>query len=172
MGTLNHKRLSVYLNDHLAGATGGVELVKRIHQENEGTSYSEALARLEHEIEEDRETLTAIMERLDVEQNQFKVSLGWIGEKLGRLKVNDQLIGYSPLSRLVELEAMTLGVTGKLAMWKVLQHVAGGDGRLAEFDLGELIARADRQQSELETLRLRAADEALTAESHVVSSTA
>ena len=55
-----------------------------------------------------------------------------------------------------------LGVTGKMALWRALQHVAGGDGRLAEFDFAALIERANRHQDGLEELRLRAAHEALT----------
>ena len=166
--TLHDKRLSTYLNDHLAGATGGLELVKRTASSNEGTPYEEFLTRLVREIEEDRETLKAIMDRLDIDQNQLKVSLGWMAEKVGRLKLNDQLIGYSPLSRLVEFEGLMLGVTGKMALWRALQHVAGGDGRLAEFDFGALIARAEAHQTGLEELRLQAAHEALT-EQAVVS---
>jgi hypothetical protein len=165
--SLHDKRLSTYLNDHLAGATGGLELAKRTRGSNEDSPYGEFLTLLEREIDEDRETLKAIMDRLDIDKNQLKVSLGWMAEKVGRLKLNDQLVGYSPLSRLVEFEALMLGVTGKLALWRSLQHVAGGDGRLAEFDFGALIERAERQQSGLEELRLKAAAEALTADAAV-----
>jgi hypothetical protein len=162
--SLHDKRLSTYLNDHLAGATGGLELAKRTRGSNEDSPYAGFLAQIEREIDEDRETLKAIMEALDVDQNQLKVSLGWMAEKVGRLKLNDQLVGYSPLSRLVEFEALTLGVTAKLGLWRSLQHVAGGDGRLAGFDFADLIGRAERQQAGLEELRLRAAAEALTAD--------
>ena len=165
--TLHDKRLSTYLNDHLAGATGGLELVKRTASSNEGTPYEEFLTRLVREIDEDRETLKAIMDRLDIDQNQLKVSLGWMAEKVGRLKLNDQLIGYSPLSRLVEFEGLMLGVTGKMALWRSLQSVAGGDGRLAEFDFAALIARADSHQEGLEELRLQAAHQALTEQAAV-----
>jgi hypothetical protein len=165
--SLHSKRLSTYLNDHLAGATGGLELAKRTRGSNKGTPYGEVLERLETEIGDDRETLKAIMDRLDVEKNQLKVSLGWMAEKVGRLKLNDQLVGYSPLSRLIEFEGLIVGVTAKLAVWNSLQHVAGGDGRLAEFDFADLIARAERQLSELEQLRVTAAHEALTEDAAV-----
>ena len=161
--SLHDKRLSTYLNDHLAGATGGLELVKRTRGSNEDTPpYGEFLATLEREIEEDRTTLMAIMDALDVDKNQLKVSFGWLAEKVGRLKLNDQLVGYSPLSRLIEFEGLMLGITGKLALWRALQRVAGGDGRLAEFDFAALIDRAERQRNDMEALRLQAADEALT----------
>ena len=44
-------------------------------------------------------------------------------EKAGRLKMNGELFEYSPLSRLVEFEGLTLGVTGKLSLWKVLEQL-------------------------------------------------
>ena len=51
--------------------------------------------------------------------------MGWTGEKLGRLKLNGQLLGYSPLSRLIELEGLMLGIAGKLAMWIALSSRSG-----------------------------------------------
>ena len=40
---LDHKLLGIYLNDHLAGSTVGVELAKRAMASNEGTHYGEVL---------------------------------------------------------------------------------------------------------------------------------
>src|SRR5918911_1194517 len=111
---MNLKYLSVYLNDHLAGATGGRELAKRAAASNEDSEYGPFLAELEHEIAEDRASLIRIMERFDVKQDRLKTTGAYIGEMLGRLKPNAQLTGYSPLSRVVELEFLVLGVTGKL----------------------------------------------------------
>jgi hypothetical protein len=36
---LDHKLLSIYLNDHLAGSTSGIELAKRSAANNRGTPY-------------------------------------------------------------------------------------------------------------------------------------
>ena len=112
-------RLAIYLNDHLAGATVGLELARRSAGSNRGSPYGPFLDKLAGEIHEDRESLLEIMRSLQVGVDQVKVSAGWAAEKLGRLKLNGQLLGYSPLSRLVELEALTLGVTGKLGLWRI-----------------------------------------------------
>ena len=81
-------------------------------------------------------------------------------EKVGRLKPNGQLTGYSPLSRVVELEGLALGVTGKLGLWKALRELVDEEPRLDAAELDRLRERAERQQAELEEHRLRAAGEA------------
>ena len=150
--------LPIYLNDHLGGSVSGAELAKRAAANNEGSSMGELLARLAVEIEEDRETLKRIMERLDVRPDPVKQAGGWLLEKVGRAKLNGQLTGYSPLSRLVELEGLMLGVTGKLSLWEVLDSL--GDPALAEFDLPGLAERARRQRDELAERRIEAARDA------------
>jgi hypothetical protein len=160
--TLHKKRLGTYLNDHLAGSTAGIELAKRTTGNNEGTPYGDFLASVLVEVEEDRDTLKDIMKRLDIDQNALKVSMGWAAEKLGRLKLNDQLIGYSPLSRLIELEGLMLGVSGKRALWQALQPVLDGHPALTGISFDALVARAEGQIHGLEHHRRQAAIEALT----------
>jgi len=119
------------------------------------------LEALAEEIDEDRRALLAVMERLEVGEDHLKIALAWGAEKVGRLKLNGELFGYSPLSRLEELEALSLGVEGKLALWRTLRSTHGEDPRLAGIDLDELIGRAQSQRRRLERRRLEAAGEAL-----------
>jgi hypothetical protein len=118
---------------------------------------------LASEIESDRETLKGLMRHLEIGEDQVKKVVGWAGEKLGRLKLNGQLLGYSPLSRLLELEGLCLGVEGKLELWRSLKLIVSEDARLTGFDFDNLIDRAERQREVLERNRLRASEEALTA---------
>lgn len=153
-------RIAIYLNDHLAGATVGVELGRRLRASNEGDpEFGPALAEICVEIEEDRETLKAVMERLDVGQSRLKPAAAMLGERLGRLKLNGQLRGYSPLSRLAELELLQVGVAGKRRLWRALERTHADD--LSGFDLGSLAERATGQLRRLETLHLKAAALAL-----------
>lgn len=99
------------------------------------------------------------MQRLGVGPHRVKDTAAWTLEKLGRLKPNNRLLGYSPLSRLIEIEGLVLGVTGKLALWEALRS-AIGDG-LEGIDFEQLSKRAGNQRSRLEQLRRRAAAEAL-----------
>jgi hypothetical protein len=153
--------LAIYLNDHLAGSTAGVELARRAASNNAGNEYGRVLSDIAREIEEDRATLEALMDRLDVGRDRVKTAAAWVMERAGRLKPNGHLLTYSPLSRLEELEFLLLGVSGKLSMWRALDHAI--HERLGGIELSQLEARAESQRERLEALRLRAADEALTA---------
>jgi hypothetical protein len=52
---------------------------------------------------------------LDIPVVRVKVYAGWAAEKAGPLRLNGRLLNPSPLSGLVELEAVRLGVEGKAA---------------------------------------------------------
>jgi hypothetical protein len=149
MPFLGRDLLAIYLNDHLAGATGAVELIRRTLAANEGTELGAYLETLAREVEEDRNELMAIMERLEIGTDRMKVAAGWAAEKVGRLKLNGRLTGYSPLSRLIELESMLLGVQGKLSAWRALRQLSPGEARLDAEQLDRLAARAERQIDEL-----------------------
>jgi hypothetical protein len=155
------KRLRIYLNDHLAGSVAGCELAKRALAENRGNEYGRLLARIVGEIEEDQRALRDVMARLEVPVARPKVAAAWAAEKIGRLKLNGQLRGYSPLSRLLELEGLVVGVRGKLALWRSLEQLAAAEPRLAAMDFESLARRANDQQEELESHRLQAAADAL-----------
>lgn len=153
--------LAVYLNDHLAGSVVGVELARRVAKQNSGNEYGREMGEITREIEQDREALVRIMDRLGVRRKRLRLAAAWIGEKLGRLKTNRRLFSYSPLSRLLELEGLVIGITGKLSLWRALDQMNSTDLRLDEERIEELIARAESQRDRVETLRVRAASETL-----------
>ena len=154
--------LAIYLNDHLAGATLGVELARRLRSSNKGDAeFGQPLARLCKEIVADRETLIRLLERLDVRPDPVKPALARVAEKLGRLKPNGRLRNYSPLSRVLELEFLSGMVGGKLQLWNALEQSHGES--LDGFDFHDLAARADSQGQRLEDLHLAATQRALPA---------
>jgi hypothetical protein len=153
----SRKLLGIYLNDHRLGATVALELVKRAESENEGTEFGEFLADLHEAIETDRSTLEDLMEALGVGKDPLKHAAAWAGEKVGRLKLNGQLRGYSPLSRLTELETLSLGVEGKVALWRALREIAPTEPALAGSDYEALLKSAQSQRRRLERYRVRAA---------------
>jgi hypothetical protein len=153
--TDSDRLLAIYLNDHLAGAALGVELARRLRSSNRGDpEFGEPLARICAEIEADRETLTQLTERLNVARNPVKPALARLAERLGRLKPNGRLRGYSPLSRVLELEILSSGIGGKMQLWNALEQSFGE--RLDGFDFHALAERADRQGQEVEDLHLAA----------------
>jgi len=152
--------LAIYLNDHLAGSTVGVELARRARGANSGSELGQLLDRLGREIEEDRDALGAVMDAVGARRDRLKKAAAWLGEKAGRLKLNGQLTGYSPLSKLIELEGLNLGIEGKSRLWAVLGELS--DPRLSSFDFPALAQRAERQRSELEPFRLAAGRESFS----------
>lgn len=155
---LERRLTAIYLQDHLAAATAAVELARRARGQNPDGELGAFLDRLADENEEDRQALVAIMERLEVETDRVKVSGAWAAEKLGRLKLNGRLAGYSPLSRLIELEGLTTAASARLSTWLNLRAAHGE--KLIDFDLVELIARAQHQ---LDALRSHTQDAAIAA---------
>ena len=151
--------LGIYLNDHLAGATGGSELVRRAAAGQQGSPSGPALQQLADDIEQDREALLEIMKTLEVPVRQYKVYAAWAAEKVGRLKLNGHLLSRSPLSSLLELEALRLGVEGKASLWRSLRQVA--DSRLDQARLEQLLAAAEAQVRTLEEMRVQTAAQLL-----------
>jgi hypothetical protein len=154
--------LGIYLNDHLAGATAGTELARRIAASHGRSAVGGPLHQLAAEVAQDRAALQDIMGALGVPVRGYKVYAAWVGEKAGRLKFNGHLLTKSPLSYLEELEMMRLGVEGKAAGWRTLRVLAGSDKRLDAARLDDLIARAQRQSDVLEELRVGAAGQVIT----------
>jgi hypothetical protein len=167
-GSPDPKLIGVYLNDHLAGATGGVDLARRLARAHGDTEGDQALHRMATEIAEDRESLLQIMAALAVPVRRYKVVGGWLAEKVGRLKLNGRLFRRSPLSSVLELETMMLGVQGKEAGWRTMRAVAEHDDRLDVARLDELLARAQSQAAMLEELRMRAVEEVFSARASAV----
>ena len=148
--------LGIYLNDHLTGATAGIELAKRCMGSNEDTPLGHYLARFVGEIVEDRDAVRDLLARLGVGENRAKQLGGYVAEKLGRLKFNGQLTGYSDLSRLIEVEGLCLGVEGRISLLRSLQRIRRHP-HVAVMDLDKMLERAQRQRVELEEFRLEAA---------------
>lgn len=163
MPTTITEHLETYLQDHRAGAESGSDLARRMLSENEGTPYEDFLAHLAEEIEEDVSTLEQIMDRLDVDRSALKAAAAKVGEKVGRLKPNNALTSYSPLSRVLEFEGLRAGVQGKLSLWDSLLEIAPFDERIDAEEIGALIQRAEAQLKGLRVHHRLAAREALAA---------
>ncbi len=154
--------LPIYVQDHLALSLAGIRLARRCRAENAGTALGRYLERLVPELEEDRAVLGDIARNLGGRPSRLKEAAAALGERLGRLKPNGRIVGYSALSRLWELEALAAGTDARHALWKVLGRAARRDPRLRGFDVERHEERAREQRGELERHRVRAADEAFS----------
>ena len=157
---MNEKLLRIYLQDHHAGSTTGLELARRIRGSNKGNEYGQAMAKIVDEIAADKKALEGIMDDLGFGADKIKDIGAWALEKAGRLKLNGQITGYSPLSRVVELEGLMTGITGKIGLWVALLQIAPEEPRLDAAHLERLRERGESQRTTVEELRERAAREA------------
>jgi hypothetical protein len=158
---MGDRAIDVYLNDHLAGATLGSDLAEQIRARHEGDPLGAVMAPLAHEIEEDRERLVDLMERMDVKRNPIKQATGWLAEKTSRVKFSGIGSGEPDQSAFMALESLALGVEGKASLWRALTEIQSQYPALIATDLLELIARADRQHELLERERLAVGARAL-----------
>jgi hypothetical protein len=158
------RAIDVYLNDHLAGATLGSNLAEQIRDRHEGTPLGDVMRTIAAQVEEDRRTLIDLMERLDVSRNPVKQATGWVAEKASRVKFSGAVSGEPDHGAFMALESLTLGVLGKLSLWRALEQVEGEYPELASVDLDGLIARAEAQHGTLEQQRLAAGRRALARE--------
>src|SRR5688500_2809622 len=148
--------LAIYLRDHHAGATAGLEVARRSARANRGGELRVFLERLVSEIEEDRRELERMMRELGVKPSRGKDTAALVAAKAGRLKLNGRLREYSPLSRVLELEGLVIGVTGKLALWRTLEACGRLDDSWRPV-LERLHERGEAQRAELERHRAAAA---------------
>ena len=152
-GIRNADLLGVYTNDHLASATGGVELVSRMLGRWRGTSYEPRLEELLDELREERSALRSQMERLGLPVREYKQALVWLGEKASRAKLNGHLLSRSPLSDLVEFEFIATAVLAKRAGFETLRAAAETDPRIDRALFDRLIDQADKQHHWLADVR-------------------
>jgi hypothetical protein len=141
---MTSRLLRIYLQDHHAASAGGVALALR------ALGPHHPLAK---QIGRDREALERIMRQLSIPPSAIKVGMVRVAERAGRLKLNGTLFKRSPLSAVIELETLVVGVRGKEALWKALQEADVG----SKDDLEALVESARAQGAELEALRLKAA---------------
>jgi hypothetical protein len=153
--------MNVYLNDHLAGAMLGSALAEQIRDRHEGTPLGEVMRSIATQVEEDRQTLLDLMERMGTSKSPVKQATGWVAEKASRAKFSGVVSREREHGAFMALESLTLGVEGKTSMWKVLREVASQYPALASTNLNELIDRAEAQHTTLESERLAAGARAL-----------
>lgn len=151
-----HKAMDVYLNDHLAGSMLGSDLARQIQVHNKDTPLGELMQTLAPQIEEDRQTLVALMARMGTPKNPVKQAGAWVAEKATRVKFGGLTSGKPELGTFLALESLALGVRGKLSLWKALALVSDQHPAISSVNLDELIDRAQAQYELLERERLAA----------------
>ena len=156
---MSREHLATYLNDHLAGSVTALEILDRLAEE--ASDLQPFVTGLKRDIEADQQVLVDLMAKLGITQSRFRKAGGWLAERIveAKLEVDDQSGGL--LRRLERLEAVALGIDGKLALWRSLFAASSTDVRLQGPGYGDLIERARQQRENVEALRVEAARAAL-----------
>lgn len=150
--------LGTYLNDHLAGATAGVNLAQMASEEHRGDEHGAFFGEIASEIKADYEKLERLLGELGIDRSATKTAAAEIGSKMMAPKFTG---GDDQLNAFVTLETLSIGVEGKLCMWKALKLVEDSNATLGSFDLDGLLERARSQRDRLEARRLEVAPQAL-----------
>ncbi|MCT1434101.1 hypothetical protein [Dietzia maris] len=148
--------LHTYMQDHHAGAAAGIDLFRRVAEDHDDPETRKVVSRIGDETVDDLRSLEELMTLAGTSPSMLKDLPAKAAEKFGQLKPNRRAAERSPLSDLVELEALTLAVTGKTLGFKALLDI--DDPRLPQPTLEKLVERAEQHGRELEKLRLRCTD--------------
>jgi hypothetical protein len=154
-----YEGLEVYLTDHLAGATAGVNLSEMAAEEHRADEHGAFFGEIASEIKADFETLERLVDELGVGKSATKTAAAEIGSKV----MAPKFVGGDDdeLNAFITLETLSMGVEGKVCMWKALKTVEDAYPTLESYDLDELIARGQSQRERIEAARLEIAPQAL-----------
>ncbi|HEU4342524.1 MAG TPA: hypothetical protein VFU31_13230 [Candidatus Binatia bacterium] len=158
---MNNEHLAAYLNDHLAGSVAAVELLEHLENAHAGTEMARLFAAVLADIEADRQELKGLMDRLHISESRPRKATAWLAGKMTELKLRLEDRAGGPLRLLEGVEAVALGIEGKLALWQALNAAAEVAPALRGVDYERLAQRARDQRERLEGVRLQAAEAAL-----------
>ena len=137
--------LAVYLQNHWAAAAGGVDLAQRVAETHADSDVGAELHAIAGEVAEDREALRALMVLLDLDPGTVGPATARLAERIGRLKPNGHVLRRSPVSDLLEVEALRAAVTGKRAGWDTLLVLGPAADPVPDAEVRRLRDRADDQ---------------------------
>lgn len=146
--------LELYLNDHLAGATAGRSRARRMVQAHADLPIHEDLRELAGELDEEFDRLARLIRELGLTRKWYRQLPAKIGEELGRLKLNNRLLGRSPMTPLLEVELLRGAVNAKAGLWELLCALSPHLG-LEQDEWRALVDRARQQDARLATMHAR-----------------
>jgi hypothetical protein len=153
------KELDSYLNDHLAGSVGALELIGHCADLYRSEQLGILFTEMKAGITTDQTTLRELMNCLDIEESKMRQASAWAGEKVSRALFAVAGNQSNGLGLLLALEALVMGIAGKQRLWHALSSM--NLPRLEQFDFEELKRRAEEQLERVQTEQIRSARRAL-----------
>jgi hypothetical protein len=158
---MENDELATYLDDHLGGSVGAIEMVDHLIKTYDGKPIALFCKELRDDISADQDELREIMRALGVKESGVRKAGAWVAEKVGRLKLGLEGEGAGDPGLFVALEALVLGITGKQVLWRTLITLQSDWPQLQRFDFDRLHKRAVEQAERVDAKRLVAAVAAL-----------
>jgi len=151
--------LDSYLNDHLAGSVGALELIAHCAQRYKAKRLGAFFTYLETQIRADHDVLRDLMTRLGIEESKVRQASAWAGAILGRTLLAIAGNEADGLGLLLTLEGLIMGITGKMLLWRALS--SANLPELEVFDFKNLRRRAEEQVKRAQAEQIRSARRAL-----------
>ena len=151
---MSNENLRIYLNDHLAGSVGALELLDRLIENNKEKPIGKFFANLREEVEADQEKLQGLIRRLGLKESPIRKAGAWIMEKLSRAKIRSGDLDNDEMGLFLALEGLVLGISGKGELWKALAAASQDVLPLRGPDYVLLEERAMQQRDRVEAKRL------------------
>ena len=148
------KDLDSYLNDHLAGSIGALELIAHWAEVHKGESLGSFFVEIGKEIKADQDQLRDVMHTLGVEESTMRKVSAWAAEKVGRARLIIAGDESGSLGLLLTLEGLIMGVTGKKMLWAAL--AVAKLPQLNSYDFEQLQRQAEQQVERIEAERISA----------------
>src|SRR4029078_7680531 len=135
--------LPTYVHDHLAGASFAVELLQHLQESHAKDELGHLAGRVLWEVVADRHERETVCNRFSPHESTVKNFGAWLFEKAAKLKLRAN--AQDDFGDFQALEILTLGIFGKLQLWKALKRVGRNEPRLCTLDYEHLIDRAQSQ---------------------------
>jgi hypothetical protein len=149
--------LNSYLNDHLAGSVGAMELLNRLIDAYQEKPLERFFRDLRDEIDADQETLKELIAKLGDKESAVRKAGAWIVEKLSRAKIQLSETREGEMGLFLALEGLALGINGKRSLWRALATASETAPHLRGLDYATLERRAVEQHNRVEAQRLEVA---------------
>ena len=156
---MKNEHLATYLNDHLAGSAGALELLDRMIDLYEERPIGRFCRQLFVEVSADQEELRNTMKSIDVEESSLRKAGAWMAEKFSRAKLTLDGEATADLGLVQALESLVLGIKGKEELWRALASVQADWPQWQHFDFQGLEKSAVEQGVRVEEKRVHAAHE-------------
>lgn len=156
--------LERYLDDHLAGSSGALLLIRDIAERIDIPEAKDFFEELVGKIEKDRGELESLQEAIRKESSTILQAAGSMAARISGLKFRWE--GFEPgsLGLFEALEVIALGVTGKRLLWRALQAIRPSFPEWESIDLEGLEREASDQFEQVEHWRIVAAKRSLLSE--------